>query len=655
VDMIPHTEVTDPAVEPTCTDTGLTEGSHCSVCGIVMEAQSLVERIPHTEVTDPALEATCTDTGLTEGSHCSVCGTVIKAQVKVLANGHDYSETLTPPTCTSEGYTYYECKVCGDSYNGNYVDAVLHDFVDKHCVYCGEEEFGEINYDLTWYTSSDTFVITTRRQLAGFAYLVNRKNVSFLGKTVKLGDNIDLLDVEWIPIGSESKPFAGEFDGCGFTVSGFKVTAQTSYAGLFGRVSGELHDFTVSDAFVSAADGGSYIAIACGYTSGELSNISVSGSVEASGCSYVGGVAGRAVKGGTASYTGLTSSADVVGGTYVGGILGDIYNETDGNWDYTLTVNNCTNSGSVSGADFVGGLFGRLYAKNAYDDTILSTGTLINSGNVSASGNYVGGIVGYCESDSSSSAVSNAINSADVVGNAYVGGIAGRSTVAIKESSNEGSTVTATGHYTSGGNYYAYLGGIVGYGASLEGCVNGTDITYTDFGRYVGGIAGYMNGTAYRCTNNGDVFGRDHTGGIAGCVSKNSGYYGGLENTGAVSGGNYVGGIFGEIYSSIDEQGSHSLTVSVCKNSGNISGTKYVGGVLGRIYVHNDYNSKSRIYGEQLENVGSVSGTEIVGGIMGEAKADRDSSITGCVSSGSVTGESRVDSLVASSTRVSLS
>lgn len=122
-----HTVVIDPAVAPTCTETGLTEGSHCSACGEVIKAQETVpatghsfgewvvtkaatctedgvetracsvcdatetraiEKTGHTVVIDSAVAPTYDEAGKTEGSHCSVCGEVIEAQETVPALGH---------------------------------------------------------------------------------------------------------------------------------------------------------------------------------------------------------------------------------------------------------------------------------------------------------------------------------------------------------------------------------------------------------------------------------------------------------------------------------------------------------------------------------------------------------------------------------------
>ncbi len=106
-----HTIVTDKAVAATCTKDGLTEGSHCSVCGEILKAQTVIKATGHTSVTDQAVAATCTESGLTEGSHCSVCKAVLKAQEVIPATGHawDSGAVTKEPTCTESGTRTYTC------------------------------------------------------------------------------------------------------------------------------------------------------------------------------------------------------------------------------------------------------------------------------------------------------------------------------------------------------------------------------------------------------------------------------------------------------------------------------------------------------------------------------------------------------------------
>ena len=111
-----HIATTDTAVAATCTESGLTEGSHCAVCGKVLEAQEVIYAKGHPVVTDVAEAATCTESGLTEGSHCSVCGTVIVKQDTIPAKGHTIViDEAVEPTCTETGLGEGKhCAVCNE-------------------------------------------------------------------------------------------------------------------------------------------------------------------------------------------------------------------------------------------------------------------------------------------------------------------------------------------------------------------------------------------------------------------------------------------------------------------------------------------------------------------------------------------------------------
>ena len=91
VDALGHDMVTDAAVAPTCTKTGLTEGSHCARCDEATTAQKVVPALGHDMVTDAAVAPTCTKTGLTEGSHCSRCDDQTTAQEVIPARGHRFN------------------------------------------------------------------------------------------------------------------------------------------------------------------------------------------------------------------------------------------------------------------------------------------------------------------------------------------------------------------------------------------------------------------------------------------------------------------------------------------------------------------------------------------------------------------------------------
>lgn len=68
----------------------------------------------HTVEIIPAVEPTCTETGLTEGSVCSVCGEVLTAQEELSALGHDFKTTMLSATCADPARFYKTCERCGE-------------------------------------------------------------------------------------------------------------------------------------------------------------------------------------------------------------------------------------------------------------------------------------------------------------------------------------------------------------------------------------------------------------------------------------------------------------------------------------------------------------------------------------------------------------
>ena len=102
----------------TATVTVTGAGLFCGQTAIPYTIQSSAAK-PHTHVTviDEAVPATCTTPGLTEGSHCSECGLVFTTQQVVNALGHDWASDFTidiPATKTSTGEMSLHCKRCNE-------------------------------------------------------------------------------------------------------------------------------------------------------------------------------------------------------------------------------------------------------------------------------------------------------------------------------------------------------------------------------------------------------------------------------------------------------------------------------------------------------------------------------------------------------------
>lgn len=268
-------------------------------------------------------------------------------------------------------------------------------------------------------------------------------------------------------------------------------------------------------------------------------NITIGGTIQ--GTSEVGGFIGvnnsgsslnigsnvanaKPYRSGTLSIT--IENGTITGGDNVGGIVGK--NEgADGGASYAtidIVKGTITQQGTINGANNVGGIIG-------LNDGLLTTGggeadtsiggttldenqigliknlSITNNGNVTGSGNYVGGVVGKLDSpatlrteDSGKGAIAGTFtNSGTVVGNSFVGGSLGfvgkNVTITAKNNVatlfvNDGE-VTATGYFV-GGSIGALVGKIQGENSSVAvKFENKKKVNATGF---VGGSIGVLAG-----------------------------------------------------------------------------------------------------------------------------------------------------------------
>ncbi len=111
----------------TCTEKG-SQSKHCSRCEEKTEVTEIAA-LGHTEVIDQAVAATCTEKGLTEGKHCSVCNAVLVEQTEIEALGHDYATEFTTDqaaTCTEKGSKSKHCSRCEEKTEVTEIAALGH-------------------------------------------------------------------------------------------------------------------------------------------------------------------------------------------------------------------------------------------------------------------------------------------------------------------------------------------------------------------------------------------------------------------------------------------------------------------------------------------------------------------------------------------------
>lgn len=154
----------------------------------------------------------------------------------------------------------------------------------------------------------------------------------------------------FIPIGSETKPFRGNFDGNGVIISGLTVDSDDSYVGLFGYVGARAVISEVGLYKADIATNYHYAGGIAGYNAGNISSCFVHGSI--SGLKWVGGIAGynAGVIENCYSSGAIVPPPGSVAISYAGGLVGEIAAGGALRYSYTFAEVEAEESSESAGA-----------------------------------------------------------------------------------------------------------------------------------------------------------------------------------------------------------------------------------------------------------------------------------------------------------------
>ena len=547
------------------------------------------------------------------------------------------------------------------------------------------------------------YEISNAAQLAWVAEQVNNQKdsvgryIGMANKTIRLTEDIDLAGFQWIPIGNYYYcPFAGSFDGNGYTVRGLSLgdSVDGSQGGLFGCVIGSVSNLNV-EADINAtrsitASGAKSeqngIGIVAGtidsrkfdYNNkdyiGTIENCSAHGSLKVqNGYAeefYIGGITGRNNGGiminnfSTASISAepIDSAPKPAEVAYAGAIVGyndgEIYNTEDfGSLSAVSPIAISVHSANPNVGMIAGGNSG--YIHNIDTNTIFG-GAPVLFGIIKSDSAYekdinIGGIAGKCEGGTISECSCSMLplppiitDISDTVLNygAVSGLISGENGSIINDC-----TASIRADFDSADSVKKNIGSIVGNAtdsnATITDCSASNSISIINANADInaGGITGSAAAVIDSCSTEGEInissSAHINAGGIAG-ISSNSlnDCIAGSSLTAVCSSSDStscLGGISGRAYGNVRRsvfKGTLSNT-AVQAYAGGIAG--YAGFFSGTTVSEDPNASKIILQKCGFDKSASVSGSYISGGIVGSAS---NAKISESYSEGTITGTS---------------
>lgn len=164
---------------------------------------------------------------------CDVCGEVIEESQEIDPHNFAIDEAQSiKPTCTSSGSSHLTCTTCG-FVTDIVVPATGHTVIQgtAKCGVCGQ------------FVVDETTIVNISNvdELKAIAYN--------LSGVYMLTADIDLTDVDWTPIGTQSRPFTGMLFGNGHKITNLNII-NLALGGLFGYNAGSIVGLTIENATI---------------------------------------------------------------------------------------------------------------------------------------------------------------------------------------------------------------------------------------------------------------------------------------------------------------------------------------------------------------------------------------------------------------------
>lgn len=276
IDATGHNFTHHEAVASTCEVAGNSEYWSCDRCGLyfsdgqgsqpIEENSWILPLAEHTEETIHGKAATCTETGLTDGVKCSVCGTVLVAQQEIPATGHTYDAVTTGNNvCTVCEHEITQAEIVeklyalerGEALDGTYLLTGIVTNVDRRnaTIIVEEKEIYLYSFQSTdaFWVGDSVSVVGTLKHFDNY-YEFDKGTVTEVTHpeyTLTFGANVEGYTVT---LANGSPVPTSATNGTTYEV---KITAPKGY---------KVANVTVNGTVVDMSESGTYSVTVCGET-----------------------------------------------------------------------------------------------------------------------------------------------------------------------------------------------------------------------------------------------------------------------------------------------------------------------------------------------------------------------------------------------------